>query len=271
MYIDPEIATWLTGLIPLDIADLPAARRASAFNQAGATCEGTHDGEMKIMGSGPRAIFNIHGGGFVLGSTTSDDPENALLIRELGVSVVSPEYELAPENPYPGPLTQCCKALQRVVRELDPHPIIMGHSAGGGLAAMVTQWALKNGIAPAAQVLIEPEIDPTLSTQSMKTYAAGPVWTAANGRLSWDYLLGGKELTIPARQAPQTYVVVNHSDPLRDEGVNYALALADAGTPVTLKMYPGTTHGSMSCLTAGVTTHAYDELIAYIRQVLKGK
>ena len=136
---------------------------------------------------------------------------------------------------------------------------------------MATQWALQNGIEPAAQVLIEPEIDPTLSTQSMKTYAAGPVWTAANGRLSWDYLPDGKELTIPAGKAPQTYVVVNHSDPLRDEGVNYALALADAGTPVTLKMYPGTTHGSMSCLTAGVTTHAYDELIAYIRQVLKEK
>lgn len=269
MYIDPDIASWLDSLVPLDIADLPTARQASAKNQQGAAFPGTHDGKMKVMGDGSRVIFNIHGGGFVLGSTSGDDPENTLLVDELGVTVVSPEYGLAPENPYPGPVAECCEALEYIVRQLDPHPLIMGHSAGGGLAAMVTQWALEQGIVPAAQVLIEPELDPACASESMRTYAAGPVWTAANGRLSWDYLLNGKELTIPARSAPATYVIVNQSDPLRDEGLRYALALADAGTPVTIKMYPGTVHGSMSCMGAGVTAHAYEELLAFIRRVLQ--
>lgn len=270
MYVDPDISRWLTTLTPVDIADLPVARVASAKNQVrtrGANREyrGHSGGPWKVIGHGSRVIVNIHGGGFVLGSTSSDDPENELLARKLGCTVVSPEYGLAPENPYPGPLTQCCQALTWVVDNLDPHPVVMGHSAGGGLAAMVTQWALDQGIELGAQVLIEPEVDPRCASASMKTYAEGPVWTKANGELSWQYLLQGERVEVPARLAPPTYVIVNQSDPLRDEGIAYALRLADAGTPVTLKMYPGTVHGSMSCMDAAVTRKAYEELLAFLK------
>lgn len=270
MYVDPDISRWLTTLTPVDIADLPVARAASAKNQVrtrGANREyrGHSGGPWKVIGHGSRVIVNIHGGGFVLGSTSSDDPENELLARKLGCTVVSPEYGLAPENPYPAPLTQCCDALAWVVRNLDPHPVVMGHSAGGGLAAMVTQWALDQGIELGAQVLIEPEVDPRCASASMETYAEGPVWTKANGELSWQYLLQGRSVEVPARLAPPTYVIVNQSDPLRDEGIAYTLRLADAGTPVTLKMYPGTVHGSMSCMDAAVTRKAYEELLAFLK------
>ena len=170
MYVDPDISRWLTTLTPVDIADLPVARVASAKNQGAVCARGGHNSSpWKVIGRGSRVIVNIHGGGFVLGSTSSDDPENELLARKLGCTVVSPEYGLAPENPYPAPLTQCCDALAWVVRNLDPHPVVMGHSAGGGLAARVTQWALDKGIELGAQVLLEPEVAPRCGAASMET------------------------------------------------------------------------------------------------------
>ena len=273
MFIDPQLDAWLKTLTPLDIADLTTAREASSRNQGGAEAVPAEwHGNLKVFRSekgegqsGP-TIYNIHGGGFVLGSTTSDDPENTMLMDRLGATVVSPEYSLAPESPFPTAFHQCCEGLRWVADNIDSRPIIMGHSAGGGLAAVVAQWGVDNGIDVGGQILIEPELDPTLLSKSMRTYEHGPVWTRANAVLSWQYYLGdkGDQPYATVREnpgvIPRTYIIVNQSDPLRDEGIEYAQKLADSGTPVTLKMYPGTVHGSMSCLQAEITQLAYEEL-----------
>ncbi|AWK74954.1 esterase [Rhodococcus oxybenzonivorans] len=233
----------------------------------------------------------IHGGGFAIGTAASSDPFCVEVVRELGCAVASVEYRLAPETPFPGPLDDCYAALTHLHAHadewgIDPSRIAVGgQSAGGGLAAGTVLRARDEGVVPVAfQLLDIPELDDRLTTASMTTFIDTPLWHRPNAILSWQYYLGasytGSEdpnvsiYAAPARATdlrglPPTYLCTMELDPLRDEGIDYALGLLRAGISVELHSFPGTFHGSGLLATAEVSKRAMAEALDALRRGLR--
>ncbi|OAA21770.1 esterase/lipase [Frankia sp. EI5c] len=215
-------------------------------------------------------VLNIHGGGFVLGNVDIDDTSCLGLVRELGVVVVSVDYRLAPEHPFPAPLEDCYAALEWMAANsaelgVDPTRIaVRGISAGGGLSAALALLTRDRGGPPLCfQFLGVPEVDDRLDTPSMRRFVDTPMWNRPNAVISWASYLGEgvpgtpdvSPYAAPARATdlaglPPAYISVMEFDPLRDEGIAYAQALLAAEVPVELHLFPGTFHGS------GVAAHA---------------
>lgn len=211
--------------------------------------------------NGPRpGVLDIHGGGFVMGSVDLDDAANVDISREVGAVVVSVDYRLAPEHPFPSPAEDCYAALLWLALHatelgVDPGRLaILGDSAGGGLAATVALFARdRSGPALAMQALLEPELDDRLQTHSMRNGTDTVGWRHSQAVLSWRYYLGDHAGAPPLHAAPArtddvsglpwTYITVNELDCLRDEGLDYARKLLDAGVSTELHCWPGTFHG----------------------------
>lgn len=234
------------------------------------------------------AILQIHGGGFVIGSL---ETEHALAVRNaqaLGVTVVSVDYRLAPEHPYPAALHDCYAVLvwmhaRAEQLQIDARRIALyGVSAGGGLAAALTLLAKeKSGPSICFQFLSIPELDDRLSTASAQAFTDTPVWNRPIAESSWQHYLGpdyvrGADnvpaLAAPARAEdlsglPPAYINTMEFDPLRDEGLLYALRLMQAGVSVEMHNYPGTFHGSVM-FAAQVSKRQHKDSIAALRQAL---
>jgi len=187
----------------------------------------------------------IHGGGMFLGSAAADDAFCCDLAAALGVAVVAVDYRLAPEHPHPAPLRDCATAL-RWCAARSPRVVVVGGSAGGGLAAALCLLARDgDGPAIAAAHLYYPMLDDrTASTQDT------PVWNQRLADLAWASYLDGRPadaLAAPARAAdlsglPPSYVEVGDVDLFRDEDITYAQRLAAAGVAVRLVVVPGAVH-----------------------------
>jgi len=143
------------------------------------------------------AVYDIHGGGFILGRIELDHLVNVRLARELDVVVVSVEYRLAPETPFPGGLDDVYAGLVWTAEHatelgIDANRIaIHGVSAGGGLAAALALLARDRGGPPIAfQFLAVPELDDRLDTPSMHAYTDTPLWNRPAAVRSWDAYLG---------------------------------------------------------------------------------
>jgi acetyl esterase len=236
-------------------------------------------------GPGPRpAVLDIHGGGFAIGKAALDDSSNAAICRETGAVVVSVDYRLAPEHPFPAPAEDCYAALLWLAENAralgaDPTRIAaLGDSAGGGLAATTALLARdRGGPALAMQILIEPELDDRLETHSMRRGSDTVAWNNAQAVESWRFYLGGKPAgpySAPARMGdlsglPPTYLTVNELDCLRDEGLEYGRRLLEAGVPTELHCWPGTFHGFVSLVpTAAISRRAAANLHAALRRGL---
>nr|WP_077104574.1 alpha/beta hydrolase [Mycobacterium terramassiliense] len=281
---DPEIAAAIPMLPEMREIDLPTQRRRTAemFAQlpsadtTGVTVEdrmvpgAVGDPEVAIriyrpVGECfPAAIYDVHGGGFVVGDLEMNHRANVVLARELKVVVVSVDYRLAPENPYPKPLEDVYAGLVWAATHSDElgvdarRIVIHGASAGGGLCAGLALLARdRGGPEIAFQFLNVPELDDRLMTQSMIAFTETPLWNRPLAVNSWDHYLGagragGQDVPIyaaPARATdltglPPAYISVMEFDPLRDEGIAYAQALLAAGVSVELHLFPGTFHGS---------------------------
>ena len=219
--------------------------------------------------SGPRpGVFEIHGGGFLIGSKEMMDPWCERLVAELDIVVVSVDYRLAPEHPFPAGVEDCYAALCWTAQnaealQLDPERLaIAGQSAGGGLAAACALMARDRKGPPLCFQLLEiPELDDRLETPSMQQFTDTPLWNRPNAEWSWRHYLGPDHTgevspyAAPSRATdlsnlPPAYVSTMEFDPLRDEGILYGLALMQAGVPVELHNYAGTFHGS------GLVPHA---------------
>lgn len=210
------------------------------------------------------AILSVHGGGFVVGDATADDPVFERWCRLFDCVGVSVDYRLAPEAPYPGALQDCHRAL-RWLREqatalgVDPARIgVFGTSAGGGLAAGLSLLVRDRGESQiAGQVLLYPMLDDrqlTTSSQWTDVLRWGPV----SNRFGWQSYLGSRyggpdvpSYAAPARAAdvtglPPTCIVVGTSDGFHDEDVAFAQQLTHAGVPTELHVYAGGTHGFAS-------------------------
>ncbi len=236
----------------------------------------------------PAGIYSVHGGGFIAGDLETEHASNVTLARELGVVVVSVDYRLAPETPFPGPLEDVYAGLVWMAAHagelgIDPARIaIHGMSAGGGLCAGLALLARdRGGPHIAFQFLSVPELDDRLTSPSMTAFTDTPLWNRPRAVFSWDCYLGpgraGSDdvpvYAAPARATelaglPPAYVSVMHFDPLRDEGVAYALAMLTAGVSVELHLFPGTFHGSALIQTAAVSRREQAEAIAVLRQAL---
>ncbi|WP_322857594.1 alpha/beta hydrolase [Mycobacterium shigaense] len=238
--------------------------------------------------SAPAAVYSVHGGGFIAGDLETEHASNVALARELGVVVVSVDYRLAPETPFPGGLEDVYAGLVWTAAHadelgIDPRRIaIRGTSAGGGLCAALALVARdRGGPHIAFQFLSVPELDDRLTTASMTDFIDTPLWSRPRAIVSWDCYLGAGRAgadnvpmyAAPARATdlsglPPAYVSVMHFDPLRDEGVAYALDMLAAGFSVELHLFPGTFHGSMLIQDAAISKRGGAEKIAVLRQGL---
>ncbi|MFI9381478.1 alpha/beta hydrolase [Kutzneria sp. NPDC052558] len=232
----------------------------------------------------PRPAFvSIHGGGFAIGNLDQDAGGSLEIADKIGAVVVSVDYRLAPETPYPGPLEDCYAALEWTAAKaselgVDPERIgIGGDSAGGGLTAGLALLARdRGGPAVKFQYLGIPELDDRLETPSMVQFVDTPLWHRPNAILSWKYYLGGQPADQYAASAraedltglPPAYVSVCEFDPLRDEGLLYAHRLIQAGVPTELHHFPGTFHGSTMIRAAGISQRMAAERIEAIRRGL---
>ncbi|MFY8195593.1 MAG: chloramphenicol hydrolase [Novosphingobium sp.] len=209
----------------------------------------------------PLVLF-YHGGGWVVGSVDSHDELARALCAASGAAVLSVEYRLSPETPFPGPLDDCHDALLWAVAHaadlgIDPARLaVAGDSAGGNLAAAVA-LRLRDAKGPALvhQLLIYPVTDADFTRPSFVENAEGYFLTTRAMQWFWNHYLG--DCSDPHPEAavlrhpdlsglPPATVIVAHFDPLRDEGLAYAEALQAAGVPVEVETAPDMIHGFFS-------------------------
>lgn len=219
-------------------------------------------------------VVAFHGGGFALG-----DPEQAeWLCSEVAVRahavVISVDYRLAPEYPYPAAVEDACAATAWVYENAaaigadSQRMAVMGESAGGTLAAVVAIKARDVG-APklCSQLLLYPAVEMTETFDSERQYARGPIITSAQMKGFSRLYLGGADGADPvasplrtadlAGVAPALVQTAEH-DPLRDNGARYAEVLASAGVPVRYTCYRGAVHGYLNM--PGVVPAAHQAL-----------
>lgn len=207
-------------------------------------------------------LLHIHGGGFIMPDPTLM-PQIQAIATDCDCVVVSVDYRLAPETPYPGALQDNYAALKWVhahTAELgvDPSRIAVGGaSAGGGHAASLAIYARDRKEVPLIfQLLIYPELDDrTGSTRTVPPAIGHFLWTAESNRLAWSSLLGvpaGSSkvpaAAVPARVAsvdglPPAWIGVGSIDLFVEEGMEYARRLLHAGIATELLIVPGAFHG----------------------------
>jgi len=214
-------------------------------------------------------IAYLHGGGWVLGNLESVDAVCRALANEAGARVVSIDYRLAPEHPFPAGLEDALDATRAV--EAD---VIAGDSAGGNLAAVVARHLTEQ---LRMQLLIYPVIDAGIDTPSYREFDGRFGLTAASMRRFWGlYLNGAQGLgpdASPSRAEdlsglPAAYVLTAGHDVLRDEAEAYAAALERAGVPVTLNRVEGAIHGFWRWQTKAIARAAVRDAGAAVRAVL---
>ncbi|NIH88356.1 alpha/beta hydrolase [Amycolatopsis granulosa] len=204
------------------------------------------------------AVLFLHGGGWMTGGLGTQD-HACRRLAAAGVTVVSLDYRLAPEHPFPAALDDCATAMTWMVREAGRLGIsmaggvaVVGCSAGGTLAAALSLRSRTDpGLPVTLQVLVYPALDPTRSAPSHRTFASGFSLTSRQVRFYWHAYAAGhldNPLAAPATcrelgGAPPAVVLTAECDPLRDEAERYAARLAAAGVPVVHRRYPGMIHG----------------------------
>jgi acetyl esterase len=225
-------------------------------------------------------ILYLHGGGFCIGDIDTEHAGAVELANAVGAVVVNVGYRLAPEHPYPAGLEDCYTGLKHLagLAGVDASRLaVHGQSAGGGLAAATALLARdRGGPALAFQSLGIPELDDRLTTPSMIAFTDTPMWSRVQAVKSWEHYLGGRPAdayAAPARMEdlgglPPAYVVTCELDPLRDEGMTYAMRLLAAGVSVELHQYPGAFHGAMLVPSAAVVRRMQAELVGALTRAL---
>lgn len=211
---------------------------------------------------GPAMVF-FHGGGGMVGSVDVYDATVRLIADDAGMVVVSVDYRLAPEHPFPAAVEDALAAYlwvreQAGALDLDPGRLaVAGDSMGGNLAAVLCQHARDNDLPlPALQVLLYPALDCTLSSRSQQTFARGYLLTAATIRWFVDNYLGHEHLRWDVRASPlfatrvaglpTALVITAGHDPLRDDGRLYADRMERAGVAVRYRCETGLIHSFLS-------------------------
>ncbi len=241
------------------------------------------------QGPHPAVLF-LHGGGWVIGDLDTHDGVCRYLAAESDATVVAVDYRLAPEHRFPAAHDDSAEAAAWLLSsgaEIDVDPtrvVVIGDSAGGGLAADLARRAASGRLPGAfrAQVLLYPVVDLRMQTPSYGRVKEGFPLTAASMQWFADHYapaeidrareeLSPLAYAVPDGLAPALVVTVGH-DPLADEGIEYAAALAHAGVPVEHRHLPRHAHGlvtSSGRIPTGI--EVLNRVAAYVRAALDEK
>ena len=200
----------------------------------------------------PTVIY-CHSGAFVLGNLDTDHRQCIELARRARCTVVSFDYRLAPEHPYPAALDDALTVL----RWVDAARVaVAGNSAGGALAALLAQQSARGQAPPVVfQLLHQPVLDDR-STPSKQEFLTTPGFDGPACTQMWQHYSGVGPVptdAVPARTAtlrgvPSAFISCSELDPLRDEAIDYATSLMQAGVATELHVIPRTCHGFDSLL-----------------------
>ncbi|BBZ63097.1 alpha/beta hydrolase [Mycolicibacterium monacense] len=277
--LDPQIADLIEGLDrgfpPVQTMTGAQARAtirsrfiAPAEPEPVAAVEDRSVGEIPIRiyhpaGAGPLPVLvYAHGGGFVFCDLDSHDGLCRDIANQTAAIVVSVDYRLAPEHPWPA-AAEDVYAVTRWVADnctalgADPGRIAVGgDSAGGNLAAVTALIARdRGGPSLVAQLLVYPMVTPDFTTESYRLFGSGYYNPAEALRWYWDqYVPNDFDRTHPyvsplhadLSGLPPAVVVIAGHDPLRDEGVRFGEALSAAGVPTVVRRFDGGIHGFMT-------------------------
>ena len=218
----------------------------------------------------PALLVYFHGGGWVVGSPDTSDSVCRFLAAHAQVAVLSVDYRLAPENPFPAAVHDATAAMRYANSHADELGIdgraiaVGGDSAGGNLAAVVCQQAAAGHCPmPVFQLLFFPVTDTSAKTRSYELFSDGYFLTEA--QMDWyinHYLPDPADRLDPRASPllapdltglPPSYVAVAGFDPLRDEGEAYAQRLRDAHVPVALHRHSGLVHAFVNTTGVGTT------------------
>jgi acetyl esterase len=266
---------------PPDLAELRAHYRRTAELRGGDPEPVAQVADTRIDGGPGARVYTpadargtlvwFHGGGWVMGDLDGFDRAARALANSTGAVVLSVDYRLAPESPFPAAVHDADAALRWARSQLTGPVAVGGDSAGGNLAAVAARHARDAGAADLAlQVLVYPVTDGAMDTASYVRFSDGPMLGAAEMRAFWAEYLGGADPLDPdasplrasdlAGLAPAFVAVAGH-DVLRDECEAYAARLRESGGAVTLRRYDDMAHGFLRW--GGVVDRAH-ELIADI-------
>ncbi|HBO15437.1 MAG TPA: lipase [Porticoccaceae bacterium] len=287
--IDKELLTYLESFPELDIwTDIVKTRARGAQMRAEMTAklpmvEGVDSVDHQIPQEGSPsvlvrvyrpedtaeplpALLWIHGGGYCFGAMENDDQLVRDMAKRVGSVVVSVEYRLAPEDPFPAPLNDCSTALQWLFDNadglsVDPSRIAVGGvSAGAGLAAALSLSVRDNmTIKPMFQFLLCPMIDDRNVTPSSYSITDERVWNRNSNSIAWRYYLGQKNSgetadsesvsgymaasrALNLKDLPPAYIAVGSVDAFVDENREYAERLQSADVEVQFEVFEGGFH-----------------------------
>lgn len=289
--LDPHLAAPLSGLLEalgggLNLRDIPATRKlvggmVAAVKAQAPPIAGIETSDLEVpglpgqpgvavrlyrptgAGAAPLpALVWLHAGGFVLGDIELDDLMCRQLAKDIRSAVVSVDYRLAPEHPFPAALDDAHAVLKWLAGQaarlgLAPGRLaIAGASAGAGLAAGVALKARDEGdVHLAFQLLIYPTLDDRNVAQADDETPDTLFWTRENNLLAWTAYLGERRggadvspYAAPLRAAdlgglPATYIAVGDIDLFLEENLEFARRLVESRVPTELHVYPGAFHG----------------------------
>lgn len=251
----------LTRYFPIPGGRVPRGLSVNTFHLSGSPA--TVRVVSRDAARGPRpVVLWIHGGGYVIGAAAQDDTLCGRIAERLDATVVSVDYRLAPEHPFPAPLDDCYAAYELIHREpellgIDPtRLVIAGQSAGAGLAAALTLRVHDaRRPLPKLQLLVYPMLDDRTVLRDAES-SHHRLWDTASNKLGWKAYLGALEPgaanvsdhAAPARRVelrglPPTWIGVGTLDLFHAENVDYAKRLTAAGVPTTLEIVDGAFHG----------------------------
>ena len=210
--------------------------------------------------AGLPVLLWIHGGGWTFGSVEGSEPLCRHLASLGECIVVSVEYRLAPEFPFPAPLDDCVAAFRWIRSNIgtfggdSERVAVGGDSAGGNLAVGVTRTLMNSREEPpSCQILAYPALGWEPEVESREAFADGPILTSTDVEWFMSLYAGTgahrrDELAFPSRSAtfvnfPETLIILAAVDVLRDEGMAFADRLVSDGVAAQARVYPGVFHG----------------------------
>lgn len=296
--MDPELEAFVPLLPSADLSDpdacrkiydeLAAARPApdtSGLEVQDRTVPAEPDVAVRIYrpARARGAVIWMHGGGWTVGTLDTEEHWAARIAAGSGAVVISVAYRLSPEHPFPAALDDAYAVLTWAHEHaaelgIDPDRIAVGgHSAGANLAAAMSLRSRDQQGPPIRfQLINEAILDDRQQTWSARNFTQTP-WNTRDVRATaLRHYLGSRPATpyaAPARaddlsNLPPAYVATAEFDPNRDEGIEYALRLLQAGVSVELHQWPGTFHGSMAIQSADVSQRQLARLGEVLRRAL---
>ena len=203
------------------------------------------------------AVIYCHAGAFVLGNLDTDHRQCVELARRGGCTIVSVDYRLAPEHPYPAALDDAAAVLRWMWATAADLGVdagrlaVAGNSAGAALAAGLAQRCAEDELPAIVGTLLHQPVLDDRPTASKAEFLTTPAFDGTAAGLMWRHYLGDSAPTaesVPARHhrligAAGTFITCSELDPLRDEAVEYARQLMRCGARTDLHLFGGTCHG----------------------------